>query len=454
LADELDPDAIALYLHYCYVPSPHSIYRGIRKLPPGHAMRVARGKVTIWRYWDPVAFAQRPRLGLSAEDAIDELTGLLRTAVRGQMISDVPLGAFLSGGIDSTAIVSLMVEASPSSVRTFTIGFGIPEWDESRHASAVARHLETDHTVEYLTEQDALALIPRLSAMYGEPFADSSALPTHLLSVIARKHVTVSLSGDGGDEAFGGYRQYEYLAKILFASQVTGPMAGLANRVLSRAPGRMGRGGRLLGLPAVEAHRQLIRVFLNAADERELVTRLPRLEEFDRAWASLADQTATRRAMVADLLTYLPEDILVKVDRASMATSLETRAPILDHRVLEFALQLPTPLLRRKRLLRELVYRRVPRALVDRPKQGFGVPLRRWFQGDLRPLLLDVLTPSRLGAVGVHEFGVVRRLLDEHMSGLADHSGGLWALLMLAMWNEDRGVGSAAEATRALNSVG
>ncbi len=450
LATDLDPEAIALYLHYQYVPAPHSIYRGIRKLPPGHAMRVSDGRATVWRYWDPVAVAQQPRLDISENEAVTELESLLKSAVRDQMISDVPLGAFLSGGIDSTAIVSMMVELAPSSVRTFTIGFDIPQWDESPHATAVARHLGTDHVVEYLTERDALELIPRLPSMYGEPFADSSALPTHLLSVTARKHVTVSLSGDGGDEAFGGYRQYEYMDRILFAARAAGPLAGLARRILSRAPGRVGRGGRLLSLPPVEVHRQLIRVFLQKDDSQRLAGPLPTLHEFDRAWSSLDGHTPRRRAMVADLLTYLPEAILVKVDRAAMATSLETRAPILDHRVLEFALRLPTPLLRRKRVLRELVYRRVPRALVDRPKMGFGVPLSRWFRSQLREPLMDVLTPARISAIGLHDYGVVKRLLDEHLSGAADNSSGLWALLVLAMWDADRRSRPTFEPMRAL----
>jgi asparagine synthase (glutamine-hydrolysing) len=438
LVTELDPDAIALYLHYQYVPAPHSIYRGIRKLSPGHAMRVSGGQAVSWRYWDPVAIAQQPRLDISESDAVAELTTLLTTAVRGQMIADVPLGAFLSGGIDSTAIVSLMVEVAPSSVRTFTIGFDVPQWDESSHASAVARHLGTEHVVEYLTERDALELIPRLPSMYGEPFADSSALPTHLLSVTARKHVTVSLSGDGGDEAFGGYRQYDYIDRILSASRAAGPFAPLAGRILSRAPGRIGRGGRLLALPAEEVHRQLIRVFLRADDAPSLAGPIPPLPEFKRAWESLEKLSPRRRAMVADLLTYMPEAILVKVDRAAMATSLETRAPILDHRVLEFSLRLPARLLHHKHVLRQLVYQRVPRAIVDRPKQGFGVPLSRWFRGELREPLLDILTPEQLDAVGLRDYGVVKRLLDEHMAGTADNSSGLWALLVLALWDNDR----------------
>lgn len=433
---EIDPAALSLYLQYQYVPAPHSIYRGIRKLPPGHAMRVRGAEVTVWRYWDPVPLAAGPRLAISEEDAITELESLLRTAVRGQMIADVPLGAFLSGGIDSTAVVSLMVELSTLPVRTFTVGFDDAEFDESRHANAVAKYLGTDHTVEYLTERDALDLIPQVPYMYGEPFADSSALPTHLVARTARRHVTVSLSGDGGDEAFGGYVRYTSLA---IASAISGPrglLGRMARPVVSRLPGRLGRGAELLG-PPTEVYRRFVAVF-PASEVRALSGGIRRFEEFDRAWASTSRQPARQRAMLADLLTYLPEAILVKVDRAAMATSLETRAPLLDHRVLEFALRLPPRLLRGKRLLKNLVYRRVPRAIMERPKQGFGVPLARWFRGELRSLVFDALTYDRMRAVGVQDYGLVKRIIDEHMSGARDHPARLWALLVLSMWNDAR----------------
>jgi len=437
VATDIDRDALALYLHYQSVPAPYSIYRAARKLPPGHAMRVRRGGVHIWRYWDPVALATGPRLRIDEPEALAQLDGLLHTAVRGQMIADVPLGAFLSGGIDSTAVVAAMVELSSTPVKTFTIGFDVARFDESAHAGAVAAHLGTDHTVEMLTEREALAIIPSIPGMYGEPFADSSALPTYLVSRTARRHVTVSLSGDGGDEAFGGYPRYDYLELGAQLRRVLGPAGKLLVPVLSKFPGKLRRGAPLLALPLPEIYRRLLTIF--GPDEvRALTGRLPDLDAFDSAWQVASRQTVRRRAMLIDLLTYLPDAILAKVDRAAMAVSLETRAPLLDHRILEFTLQLPGALVHRKRLLRHWVYRRVPRALVDRPKQGFGVPLARWFRGALRPALLDVLTPARLQTVGVTEYALVKRLIDEHLSGAADHSSRLWALLVLGLWSDTR----------------
>jgi len=436
VSDEIDPDALSLYLQYQYVPAPYSIYRRIRKLPPGHAMRVQNGHVTTWRYWDPVPLAAGPRLAIGEREAVDELESLLRTAVRGQMIADVPLGAFLSGGIDSTAVVSLMVELSSVPVRTFTIGFDVPAFDESKHARAVADVLGTSHTVEYLTERDALELIPAVPYMYGEPFADPSALPTHLVARTARHHVTVSLSGDGGDEALGGYHRYQHLA---IASMIAGPysVGRLLQPAVAQLPGKFGRAAALLSLPPVEVYRRFVSFFA-PAEVRSLTGATPRFEEYERAWSSTPGRPVRQRAMLADLLTYLPEAILAKVDRAAMATSLETRAPFLDHRVLEFALQLPPRLVREKRLLKQLVYRRVPRAIMDRPKQGFGVPLGRWFRGELKAMVLETLAPNRLAAVGIQDDAVVRRVVDQHMSGRVDHSARIWALVVLVMWRDAR----------------
>lgn len=272
--------------------------------------------------------------------------------------------------------------------------------------------------------------------MYGEPFADSSALPTHLVARTARKHVTVSLSGDGGDEALGGYHRYQHLA---IASLIAGPRSiGRALQpAMTRLPGKFGRAASLLSLPAIEIYRRFVSIF-PAADVRSLTGITSTLDEYERAWASTSGMPVRQRAMLADLLTYLPEAILVKVDRAAMATSLETRAPILDHRVLEFALKLPPHLLRGKRLLKQLVYRRVPREIMDRPKMGFGVPLSRWFRGELRPMVLDTLTRDRLRTVGIQDDAVARRIVDQHMSGQADHPARIWALLVLAMWSDTR----------------
>jgi asparagine synthase (glutamine-hydrolysing) len=431
----IDQDALSLYLQYQYVPSPHSIYRGIRKLPAGHAMTVTRAATTVWRYWDPVPIAAGPRLDISDEEASGELERLLRMAVKGQMISDVPLGAFLSGGIDSTAVVSVMREFSPTPIRTFTIGFDVKAYDESQQASLVARRLGTLHTVEYFTERDALALIPEVPGMYGEPFGDSSALPTHLVSRVARKQVTVCLSGDGGDESFGGYTRYDELERILMLAQAPWPVAAFAQSVCSRFPGRIGLGGRLLGLPPKDVFRSRVGVF-RAADVASMTGTVPMLTDYDRAWEGTRQQPTRRRAMLADLLTYLPEAILVKVDRAAMSVSLETRAPLLDHRLIEFALKLPVRHVRRKRLLKQLVYKRVPRELVDRPKQGFGVPLGKWFRGELRQTLHDALIPSRMQAIGIQDYAVVRRTLASHMSGASDEYPRLWTLLVLSLWHE------------------
>ncbi len=432
----IDETAVSLYLQYQYVPAPYSIYTGIRKLPAAHALSIGRDRSRSWRYWDPVPIATGPRLAIGLGDARDELEGLLRDAVRGQMISDVPLGAFLSGGIDSSAVVSMMTELSTRPVRTFTIGFDVPRYDESRHASAVARQLGTDHTVEYLTEKDAVALIPEMPAMYGEPFGDSSALPTHLVSRVARKHVTVALSGDGGDEALGGYTRYDELERILLLSRIPAALQPLARTVCGRLPGRLGRGASLIGIAPRDVFRARVGVF-RAADVQTMTGAVTPLGEFERAWTAAAEQPVRQRAMLADLLTYLPEAILVKVDRAAMRISLETRAPLLDHRLLEFTLRLPPELTRRKRLLKSLVYRRIPRALVDRPKQGFGVPLGKWFRAELRDLLFDALTPARMRAVGIEEFAPVQKVLASHMSGAFDEYPRLWTLLMLSLWHDE-----------------
>ncbi len=429
----IDQQALALYLNYQYIPSPHTIYQGVRKLPPAHAMIVSGGEARVWRYWDPVTHAIQHPLNLPDAEAEEQLEMLLRRAVRGQMIADVPLGAFLSGGVDSSTVVSLMAESSSRPVKTFTIGFDVAGFDESAHAARVAQHLGTEHTAEYLTEQDVLRLVPEVPGMYAEPFGDASAIPTHLVSRVAREHVTVCLSGDGGDEAFGGYTSYAWLERIARVSALLGPIGGAVAPLLSRVPGKLQRVGTMLGRAPQEAHRSLMSTF-SPDDVAALVGIRPTLVESERAWKNSAHLPVRRRAMLADLLTYMPEAILVKVDRAAMAVSLETRAPFLDHRVLEFALRLEPRHVRNKALLRRILYRRAPRALLDRPKRGFSVPLERWFRGELRSLLGDVLTPQRMAAAGIDDYPRVRRLLDEHLRGVHNHASRLWLLLVLGLW--------------------
>jgi len=429
----LDQDALALYLRYQYVPAPLSIYKGIRKLPPGHAMVVQAQRSSVWQYWDPLDAASKPPLHISEDEAAEQLESLVRSSIRGQMISDVPLGAFLSGGIDSSVIVSVMSELSSRPVQTFTIGFDVPEFNEADHASAVAQHLGTEHTVESFTEKDAMDLVPKVSGVYGEPLADSSALPTLLVCKVARKQVSVSLSGDGGDEIFGGYMRYAWLEeghRWLLAASSVAPIARAFGGCL---PGRLSRLVPLIGKTAREVYRGLVSCF----DDNEvlrLTGRDPVLTEYDRVWSMNGILGVRRKAMLADMLTYLPGDILVKVDRAGMAISLETRAPFLDHRIIEFSQRLPYDMIRNKRLLKRLAYQRIPRDLLDRPKQGFGVPLAKWFRGGLRPLLEETVSPEGLGRFDFHDPRLVEQIVSEHLNGRKDHSSRLWALLVLGLW--------------------
>ena len=429
----LDRSALALYLHYQYVPAPLTIYNGVRKLPPGHAMLVDKNGSRTWRYWDPLTFLEKPRLRFNADDAAEQTELLLRNAVAGQMVADVPVGAFLSGGIDSSAVVALMTELCPGNVKTFTIGFEFPEYDESSYAAGVASRLGSDHTCELMTEQQTLDLVSTIPEMYGEPFADSSALPTHFVSCVARKQVTVALSGDGGDEIFGGYTRYRSLAQLITLCGLIGPLGGLLRPLSKQLPGKLGRMADLIGSPAIELYRRLITVF-SSEEVIALIGSAPEFAEFDRVWNGTRNFTHRRRAMSADLLTYLPEAILVKVDRASMATSLETRAPFLDHRLIEFAMQLPSALLRDKLLLKKLVYLRLPKDLMERPKSGFSVPLARWFRGPLLGLLRDTLSDRMLDDLRVRDRSLIETLIGEHCAGQRDHASRLWALLVLGMW--------------------
>ena len=433
----LDQEALALYLQFQSVPSPFSIYRGIRKLPPAHAMIARPGKLKVWRYWDPVPLVTGPRLRLQRPEAAQHLENLLRQAVKGQMVADVPLGAFLSGGIDSSTLVSFMSELTNVPVKTFTIGFDIAGYDEAEHATAVARHLGTEHTVEYLNEKDVLALVPEVIPIYGEPFADSSALPTHLVARVARQHVTVSLSGDGGDEAFGGYTRYTWLERYYPWLSLAKPFAGVLAPLLELLPLQQARAAALIGKTPKDVYLGKVGAF-HPEEVLSLTGQHPPSFEYERTWDATSNQPLRRRAMLADLLTYLPEGILVKVDRAAMAVSLETRAPFLDHRLLEFSLQLPTSFVENKSLLKQVLFRRVPRSLLERPKKGFDMPLARWFRGELQDLVMEALAPQKLNDLGVQNPKLVKRMIDEHLAGIRNHAPRLWTLLVLSLWNKRR----------------
>lgn len=432
-----DPDAVRMYLRYGYIPSPRSIYAHARKLPPGHYAIVSADRVDVHRYWDPLKSA----LAESSDDpreAEGTLEALLRDAVGTRMLADVPVGAFLSGGIDSSLIVALMQEQSETPVRTFTIRFANRRFNEAEYAAAVAKHLGTEHHEHFCDEAELLSVVDRLPDMFDEPFADSSAVPTYLVSKMARRHVTVALSGDGGDELFFGYPRYRYHA--LAAGVLTLPpnvrraVAFASERVPSR---QMRRVAEVLRGDELDQYGR----FISWCRADEIAAATGRDSEDAMLYRDMLDRASAvprqARPALLDLVSYLPEDILTKVDRASMSVSLEVRAPLLDHRVVEFALGLPLSMKYRggvtKVLLRQLLYKRIPRALIDRPKQGFGVPLLDWFRGPLFEKMEDYVAGAELQYLGVdpRQFREVWTAFKAGRNRRVDY---LWQMLMLVAW--------------------
>ncbi|KDD69729.1 asparagine synthase (glutamine-hydrolyzing) [Pseudomonas sp. BT76 TE3572] len=461
---EVSRDSLALLLKYAYVPSPHSIYEGIHKLPPGTWIDLDRaalesGTIGVPQtYWELPVVQPGSRPAISDAEAIDQLDELMRTTISEQMMADVPLGAFLSGGIDSSLIVGLMQSLSSQQVKTFTIGFDNPGYNEAEHAKAVARHLGTDHTELYVSGDDALNVIPKLPYIYGEPFADSSQIPTYLVSQLARSQVTVSLSGDAGDELFGGYNRYQFLPNVWRnLSRVPGPARRLAARMIECASPSLWDsiasgltpitptslrvrlpGDKLHKLASVMRHDspglmydRVVSQWPNASDVVIGANRMPNA-------ASVGDSDFASWMMRQDTLTYLPDDILAKVDRAAMAVSLETRVPFLDHRIVEFASALPMSLKVRngstKWILRQLLYRYVPRELIERPKMGFGIPLHDWLRGPLRDWAESLLDPQRLASEGYFAPGPIRAIWERHLRGQENNQHKLWPVLMFQAW--------------------
>lgn len=460
---EIDREAVAAVVRSSYIPAPASIYRHAQKLPPGSTLVLEPGaEPAIHAYWslgDRLADPNGTGRILDDREAADQLNRLIAESVRQRMIADVPLGAFLSGGIDSSTVVAFMQQQSTHKVRTFSIGFNDTQLDEAVHAKAVAAHLGTDHTELYVGEQHVLDVVPKLAEFFDEPFADSSQIPTYLVSAMTRDHVKVALSGDGGDEMFAGYPKYAVIAQLWgrlgwMPSRIRG-LTGWTMRALPvgvwdaasrlipprRRPRRFGqrahRLGAILNLPGNDdLYGHLSAGFrdegvlvpgstgaLRHRPDPGLPTRLPDL---------------VSRMQYYDTLSYLPDDIMVKVDRCSMAVSLEAREPLLDHRLIEFVWSLPPHMKLRggtsKWLLREVLHRYVPRALTDRPKMGFSVPLAEWLRGPLRSWAEDFLAPAALATEGLFDTNAVRSLWNAHASGRADHQTVLWNILMTRSW--------------------
>ncbi|UCI18887.1 asparagine synthase (glutamine-hydrolyzing) [Mesorhizobium sp. B2-1-8] len=477
---DIDRNALALLMRHNYIPAPYSIYQGIRKLRPGHLLVLSdpMREPHVESYWSAREVAeqgQRDPFQGSPEEAVNEVERHLRRALEGQMIADVPLGAFLSGGIDSSAIVAVTQSISSRPVRTFTIGFDEAGYNEAGHAQQVARHLGTDHTELYLSERDALEVVPQLPGIYCEPFSDSSQIPTFLVSKLARGSVTVALSGDGGDELFSGYTRYA-LADALWnklsriptglrrasASLATLASPGLYNNVaggiMPLLPQRLRRervGDKIHKAASVLSLRTMDDVYRRLCSHWEATEIIPDAAEPPTMLTGLEALPAlpgnVERMMYIDMMSYLPDDILVKVDRAAMAVSLETRVPLLDHRLISFALSLPLSIRRggnqTKWPLRQLLYRHVPKALVERPKMGFGVPIDAWLRGALREWAEALLDERRLREDGFFRPEAIRRAWSEHLSGHRNNQYLLWDVLMFQSWQEaTQGASSAVAA--------
>ena len=468
----IDRDSLMAYFRWTNIPAPRTVYEGVRKLPPGHLLRVCTpsSPTEPEPYWSPIDEAASAQCLTPPEGSLDEFEDLFGRVVADRMVADVPLGAFLSGGIDSSAVVAMMQRASTTQTRTFTVSFPETAFDESHYAGEVARCLETDHTNLIASPQDALAVVPIIPTMYDEPFADSSQIPTHLVSRMAREHVTVALSGDGGDELFGGYDRYRQLDRLArVRERLPSGLRHLIGRGMLAMPVSLWDtlGASLLGraFPPTVRHRtghrahktgrvltsdravDLYDALMSVDDDADRMVigghrasdRVADIQRVD----SITGLTAGERAMLVDTLSYLPDDLLTKVDRASMAVSLEVRAPFLDPELFRFAWSLRSDQRIRggqgKWLIRQFLSRCLPAALINRPKMGFGVPVGEWLRGPLRPWADDLLDQSLLIEQGYLNPESVRACWQGHLDRDADFTYRLWSILMFQAWLVEAG---------------
>ena len=448
---EIEPEALDYYLSFMCIPAPLTAYRAIRKLEPGHWLRWRKGEIVTERYWHP-DFTKK--LAIDEEEAGERTVEILRDAVKVRLMSEVPLGAFLSGGIDSSAVVALMSQESSERVKTFSIGFDEQDFSELHHARRIAEHVGADHH-EFIVRPDAVEVLPMLVEHYGEPYADSSAVPTYYVAKETRKHVTVALNGDGGDESFAGYERYiamgltekyrrvpSFLRESVIKETVNLIPTSPTKRSMARSVKRLLEG---VSRPRADRYTYWVSVFNDD-------TKKPLYSDFFREQTLQADPTGLlgewfKRAngigivdamLLTDQMTYLPNDLLVKVDIATMAVSLEARSPFLDHHVIEFAASLPEKLkLRRlttKYLLKKVLRKLLPSENLDRRKMGFGVPIGHWFRGKMQPFLREVILSDKALRRGLFKPEAVRQLVELHTRGERDYSHQLWTLLMLELW--------------------
>jgi asparagine synthase (glutamine-hydrolysing) len=463
LPRRVSPQAIEAFLALQYVPHPLCAFEGVSKLPPASILSVTESGAEVRRYW---RLDYRNKLeGAELPELRERLWSELRTATRLRLMSEVPLGAFLSGGIDSSAVVAAMAAESSGPVKTFSIGFPDDQFDELRYARMVAEEFATDHH-EFRVEPEAMSILPTMVRHYGEPFADSSAIPSFFLAELTSRHVTVALNGDGGDESFGGYPTYSAGALVdgyrgrLPQTAVRG-VAWLGRRLEEGGRGqtrrsRLARRMRVLGMPPWERHGRWMSAFDREERARLFTPEFGRemgeggFDAVAEGWRQAAASNGLDRMLAVDVETYLPGDLLVKMDVATMAYSVEARSPLLDHRLMEFAAALPPELKLRdgggKWLLKSALRELLPAEIVDRPKMGFSIPLASWLRRDLRELPVDVLLDPRTVARGYFRTAEVERIIREHRDGVVDHSHRLWALLQLELWHREVVEGPIASA--------
>ena len=449
---EVDLEAIHHYLTYQYVPNPRTAFSDIKKLPPGHILVCEKGRIRVERYWD---LSYVPKVRMSEEEYCERILELLREATKMRLMSDVPLGAFLSGGVDSSSVVAMMSQLSSEPVKTYSIGFEEQSFNELKYAQIVAERFGTDHH-EFIVKPNAIEVLPKLIWHYNEPYADSSAIPTYYVAKVTRQHVTVALNGDGGDESFGGYERY--IANKLANYYQRMPAfirEGVIARLVKKLPEsterrdivrRIKRFTAAIPYTRERRYAQWMCHFDNdtkhqlySPEFRERMTKIDSIDLLVNIYSKTKAVDFADKTFYADVMTYLPDDLLVKVDIASMAHSLEARSPYLDHRLMEFAASIPPNLklkgMTTKHILKKALANILPPEILHRAKMGFGVPIGRWFRHELKDLAHDILLDPRSVQRGYFDMGFVKKMLDEHVSGKVDHGYRIWALLNLELWH-------------------
>ena len=442
---EIEPKAVSLFLSYGYIKEPYSIFKNTHKLSPGHyaILDISNQQLQLHQYWNVLDYYNKPVIDIGEEEATDHLEKLLTSAFEYRMVSDVPVGVFLSGGYDSSLVSAILQKNSMNKIKTFTIGFNEDKYNEAEHAKAVAHYLGTDHHEYYCSTKEALEIIPTLPYFYDEPFGDSSAIPTILVSRFARQQVTVALSADAGDEIFAGYGRYDQLVKIKKIKQyIPSFLARPSSKILQQLPVNNPRYAKLGEILSAETEVEISDNLSRHFTRKQVNALLNTTEKFKASLIDLDNiplkSDFINTVLAADYKTYLADDILTKVDRATMSVGLEGREPFLDQRIVEWAAQLPSSLKynkgNKKYVLKKLTHRYLPEKIMDRPKMGFGIPINKWLRGELKPLVMDIISRKNLQKHNLLNEDAVISLRDNYLTSSESDTSQLWLLLMFQMW--------------------